>query len=504
MLTRWWIRVALGALSGAVLATAFPPLGWWPSAVIAVLIMTFGAYRARFWQGLLVGGVAGFVFFLLLMPWLTVIGSEAWVGLSMYCAAWIALVGVGTSVVTRLRWWPLLVPCVWVLEEALRDRIPWGGFPWGRLAFSQADAPYAWVSRIGGLPLLTFWVAALGTFLLAAMIKFRHNRRASALAILAIIVLVVIGRSLALYSPQPQGSAVIAVVQGGTPQMGMGAMDVRRQVLDNHVAQTMRLAADVADGTTQQPQLVVWPENSSDLDPFTNASVAAEIQKAADAVKAPILVGAVAHVPGQPQSLWNLGVMWNPDTGPSQRYAKTHLVPFGEFIPMRDLIGSWFADFQRISRDFIPGTKPGVVDAGGVLIGDIICFEVAYDDIPHDVLNAGAQLLVVQTNNATYGNTSQPDQQLAIERLRAIESAGSVVVAATTGISALIDSHGVPFQRLNSGQTGYLVSELPLVETRTASTILGSWPEVLLCLIAVIALTWASITCLRRRRDLGT
>jgi len=500
MLSRWWVRLFMGAVSGALLASAFPPLGWWPLTIPAISLLTYACWQAKLWQGLVAGGASGFVLFMLLMPWLRVIGAEAWVGLSLYCAAWLALVGMGTSVMTRLRWWPALVPAVWVLEEALRDRIPWGGFPWGRLAYSQADAPYAWISRLGGMPLLTYWVAALGTSLLAVIVFARRDRRACRMSILGIIVLLVVGRALAVYAPAPQGTAFIAVVQGGTPQMGMGAMDVRRQVLNNHVSQTLRLAADVASGKAQQPQLVIWPENASDIDPFTNPEAAAEIQKAADAVNAPILVGAVANVPGQPQSLWNLGVVWNPQTGPADRYAKTHLVPFGEFIPMRDVIGSWFADFQRISRDFVPGTKPGIMEAGGIRIGNIICFEVAYDDIPRDVLNAGAQLLVVQTNNATYGDTSQPDQQLQIERLRAIESSGSLAVAATTGVSAIIDSSGIPAQRINSGDTGYLVGEVNLQGSRTLSTIVGAWPEALLSLLGVITLTWAVIAGPSRRR----
>lgn len=499
MLKPWWINAIVSAASGALLAVAFPPWGLWPAAPLAICLFTLTCYRVRVRLGLLNGALSGFVFFALLMPWLRVIGAEAWIGLSLYCAAWIALVGMGTALVTQTRWWPIVVPSLWVLQEALRDRIPWGGFPWGRLAYSQADAPYVWISRIGGMPLLTFWVAALGTLVLVVVLAVRADARRAFRGVAVVIVLLGLGRGLALYEPASDGTAVIAVVQGGTPQMGMGAMDVRRQVLDNHVAQTLVLARDVAGGVVQQPDAVIWPENSSDIDPFTDASAAAEIQRAADAVKAPILVGAVAVVPGQPKSLWNLGIVWNPQTGPSARYAKTHLVPFGEFIPMRELIGSWFADFQRISRDFVPGTKPGLLPLGDLLIGDIICFEVAYDDIPRDVLNAGAQLLVVQTNNATYGDTSQPDQQLAIERLRAVESSGSLAVAATTGVTALIVSSGEQTARIDSGDTGYLVGEMPLMGARTMSTVVGAWPEALLGLLAFGGLSWCAALAMRRQ-----
>jgi len=504
MLRSWWARAALGLVAGLVLAMAFPPLGWWPMAIIGVALLTLATFRARAWPALLAGGLGGSVFFLLLMPWLRVIGPEAWIGLSLYCGAWIALVGLGTAYLTRVRWWPVLVPCLWVLEESLRDRLPWGGFPWGRLAYSQADAPFAPISRLGGMPLLTFTVAALATSVVVIVLSARDRRLHAVIALAAMVVLVLLGVTSIHDAPAAQGSAVVAVVQGGTPQMGMGAMDVRRQVLDNHVAQTDRLAADVRAGKVPQPQVVIWPENASDIDPFEDPTAAREIQGAADAVGAPILVGAVANVPGQPQSLWNLGIVWKPTTGPSQRYAKTHLVPFGEYIPMRGLIGTWFADFARIPRDFVPGTTSGVLLAGGIRLGDIICFEVAYDDIPRDVLNAGAQLLVVQTNNATYGDTSQPQQQLAIERLRALESAGSLAVAATTGVSGFVDAGGEVTQQLDSGATGYLVSDLPLIGGRTVATVAGPWPEYVLSACALLALFGSLAAALRRRHAART
>ncbi len=201
MLSRWWARALMGAVSGLLLAVAFPPLGWWPTAVLAVALLTVACLRARIWQGVIAGGLSGLVFFALLMPWLRVIGDEAWIGLSVYCAAWIALVGAGTAALTRLRWWPLLVPCLWVLEESLRDRIPWGGFPWGRLAYSQADAPYSWISRLGGMPLLTLWVAALGVLIVLAALHVRRDRRRAWVDVLLIAVLLISGRSLSLYSP---------------------------------------------------------------------------------------------------------------------------------------------------------------------------------------------------------------------------------------------------------------------------------------------------------------
>ncbi len=233
-------------------------------------------------------------------------------------------------------------------------------------------------------------------------------------------------------------SATIALVQGGTPQVGMGAMDVRRAVLDNHVAQTLALGQAIDDGTVEQPAFVLWPENASDIDPFADAQAADAITAAARAVGAPILVGAVTSVPDNPAGVWNVGIVWDPVSGPTQMYIKTHPVPFGEYIPFRDLIAPVIGRFDRIPRDFIAGTEPGNLDIGGVAVGNVICFEIAYREVVDAVVDAGARVITVQTNNATYGGTSQPAQQLGIERIRAVEFGRSVLVAATSGITAVI------------------------------------------------------------------
>ena len=226
---------------------------------------------------------------------------------------------------------------------------------------------------------------------------------------------------------------------------------------------------------------------------MSDADAAREISQAAQAINAPILVGAVVDVPEQPMSMWNMAIIWNPVSGPGDRYAKRHLVPFGEFIPLRSLIGSLAGRLDQVARDFIPGQTPGLLVIGNVRVGDIICYEVIADDVVRDVIVAGAQVITVQTNNATYGGTVQPDQQLLIERLRSMEFARSSVVAATTGISAAIDQHGRVVASLGQGSAGVLDQDVALAAGLTPAARFGGLIEQVLCLIALLSIGVACV-----------
>jgi apolipoprotein N-acyltransferase len=235
----------------------------------------------------------------------------------------------------------------------------------------------------------------------------------------------------------------VAVVQGNVPRAGLEFNAQRRAVLDDHVQETLQLAAQVRAGDAAQPDLVIWPENSSDIDPYENADAAQQIDRAAQAIRAPILVGAVVDGPGR--FLSNTGIVWDPVTGPGQTYVKRHPVPFAEYIPYRSFFRHFSDKVDLVLRDFRAGNHPGLLRIDGARVGDVICFEVAYDGLVSDV--AGAGMLVVQTNNATFGFTDESEQQLAISRLRAVEHGRSVVIAATSGISAVIAPDGSVMRR---------------------------------------------------------
>lgn len=492
-------------LGGLLLYGAFPPLGWGLLAVPGVALITAALWGARLRRGVGLGLVSGWAFFGPLLAWMHIIGVDAWLALSLLYAAWIALVGVGITLVTRLPGAPVWVAAVWVLGEALRGRIPLGGFPWGNLSFAEPGTALGSWAAWGGAPFLTFLVALAGAALVE-VVRAAGARRRRALTSWSVVVLAIVAVPMLL----PLGalgdevggppSARIAIVQGGTPQTGMGAMDVRRAVLDNHVRVTMDLAKAVADGQARQPEFVLWPENSSDLDPFADAEAAAAITAAARAVGAPILVGAVTSVPGNPAGVWNVGIVWDPESGPTDMYVKTHPVPFGEYIPFRAQLASLIGRFDRIPRDFIPGDQPGNLDIGGVAVGNVICFEIAYAEVVDAVVDGGARVITVQTNNATYGGTAQPDQQLGIERIRAIETGRSVLVAATSGVSAQIAADGSLTQVLEQGQTGWIDADVALRGALTPASRIGHVVEFLLCLLAVIGIAFGARAMYRERR----
>jgi apolipoprotein N-acyltransferase len=491
-------RLGGAVLSGAAVALAFPPYDLWPLAPIGVagLFLLCRGLTGR--RGALVGLVHGLATFLPLLSWLTVIGPDAWFLVAGLEAAFLALTGALLPGVLRLPVWPLWAACLWVAQEAARDRLPFGGFPWGRLAFAETASPFTAAAALGGAPLVTFATAGCAALLAAAVVALRRRAVRSAAAALAAALAVPV-LALALPTGAGEGREVtVALVQGGVPGEGMDFLGEREQVLRNHVDATHRLAEDVRAGRVAAPDLVVWPENASDIDPFTNPSARRLIDGAVRDVGVPVLVGTLVDGPG-PDHVRNSGVVWDPRTGPGERYVKRHPVPFGEYIPFRAQLSGWIERLDQIPRDFYAGNRPGNLDVGPAAVGDVICFEVAYDGLVRDVVTGGADVLVVQTNNATYNGTGQPQQQMAMSRLRAVEHGRTVLVAATSGISAVVAPDGEVLAQAPERAVRTLVTTVALHDGRTVATRVGAGPEWLLAALGVAA-AGAAVVLGRRRR----
>ena len=438
------VRLAVAAVSGWVLSYAFAPHDvWWllPGAVALITLCCTGTTTGR---AALVGLVAGLGFFGSLLSWMTVLGVDAWFGLTLLQAVFWAALGAGLAVVAALPGWPLWAAGVWVAVEAARSVIPWGGFPWGRLAYALIDTPFAGYVHLGGAPGLSAVAAAVGTLVAGVVLAIvRRDVVRAGLAAGIVVGAVVAGAVLSavVSPPPPAGSAVAAVVQGNVPRLGLDFQGQREAVLTNHIEATQMLADDVSAGLVPQPDFVVWPENSSDIDPFADESVERRIDGAVASVDAPTLVGALVSTPDGRQ-VENTAIVWDPVTGAGERYTKRHPVPFGEYVPGRELIADLVGRLDRVPRDMRAGTEPGVLTLGPATVGVVICFEIAYDAEVRDTVTEGGQVIVVQTNNATYGRTGQPEQQFAISRLRALEHGRDVLIAATSGISAIIRADG--------------------------------------------------------------
>ncbi|GAA2162249.1 apolipoprotein N-acyltransferase [Pedococcus bigeumensis] len=490
-------RLVVATASGFLTAQAFPEHDVWWLAPVGVGLLSAAVLGTRWRLALLLGLAHGLGFFLPTLSWSGVyVGNLPWIALSTLEALYLAVMCAVTAAVqrpllaTRLR--PLAhaaVPLAWVLQEWARSTTPFGGFPWARLAFSQADSPLAPLARFAGAPGLTFAVAALGVLLHLAGRELTHRvgrpRRADPAAYrplgaaLVVLALAPLGLAVATTPPTDGRAVSVLFVQGNVPKPGLDFNAERRKVLDNHVQGTL---GAVSTGHPA-PTLVVWPENSSDIDPLLNADAAADIQLALETVKAPILLGAVLNGPAPYIS--NASLFYVPGGAEPQRYVKQHPVPFAEYIPYRSFFRNFSDKVDLVTRDFTHGDQPGgfevpVAGERPYWIIPTICFEVAYDGLMRDSTlqhGRGDSILAVQTNNATFGYTAESEQQFAISRLRAIEHGRSVVHVSTVGVSGFINPDGT-YVAKTSLFTPAARYGSPVVRTEvTPSDRLGPLPE---------------------------
>ncbi|MEF3114085.1 apolipoprotein N-acyltransferase [Streptomyces chrestomyceticus] len=501
-------RTVLAVLSGLALALAFPPYDLWPLSLVGVAALGLLTRGRTARQGAWTGLAFGLPFFFVLLKWLHVVGWDAVFGLALVQALYTVLLGAGLAVTSRLKYAPVWAACLWVTEEWVRDRVPFGGFPWGRLAFANTGSPFTPLAALGGAPLVTFAVALSGALLAAAAAVLWRLRRGSGRSVRAALPAVeAVGLAAAvtvsgLFVPvhtDADDHVDIAVVQGNVQRPGMDFLGRPMQILDNHATATEQLAADVKAGKAKKPDLVIWPENASDLDPFRYPQAYDRIDEAVKAIGVPVLVGALVDHPDKRGYVFNQGIVWDPKKGPGASYTKQHPVPFGEYVPFREQLSKIITRFQRVPRDFYPGDRTGVLDIGSARLGDVICFEVAYDEIVHDTVDAGARALVVQTNNATYGRTGQPEQQLAMSKLRAVEHGRAVVTAATSGISAVVAPDGTVTHKIPEFTRGVLRASLPLRDEKTVADRVGALPEWALAIVGLLSCVAATVIGRRGR-----
>ncbi|MFK4071993.1 apolipoprotein N-acyltransferase [Streptomyces sp. NPDC029674] len=501
------VPAAVAALSGVLLYVSFPPRTLWWLALPA-----FGALgwclRGRTWKaGLGLGYLFGLGFLLPLLVWTGVeVGPGPWLALAAVEAVFVALVGAGIAAVSRLPGYPLWAAALWIAGEAARARVPFNGFPWGKIAFGQADGAFLPLAALGGTPVLGFAVVLCGFGLheiVRQVIDVRETRvvRRGAAAVAVLSVLVPVAGAFAarpLVSDEAEdGTATVAAIQGNVPRAGLDFNAQRRAVLDHHVRETKRLAAEVKAGKVKRPDLVLWPENSSDIDPFTNPDARLAIEGAVKAIGAPVSVGGVVEKDGK---LYNEQILWDPEKGPTDTYDKRQIQPFGEYIPLRSLISTFSSDVDMVRQDFSRGTEPGVFTMAGAEVGIATCYEAAFDWAVRDTVTHGAQLISVPSNNATFDRSEMTYQQLAMSRIRAVEHSRTVTVPVTSGVSAVIMPDGDVRAKTTWYTADSLVEEVPLRSSKTPATRLGVLPEGILVLIAAGGLGWAVTSAARARR----
>ena len=462
---------------------------------VAVLLLALRRDSARW--GFVVGLLYGLAFFLPHVWWANeAVGQPiGWVALSVSQAVYMGVFGAAWAWVRRGAWvgrhaWLQVVgvAVLWVGVEQVRGRWPFGGFPWGTLAFSQTEAPLLRLAPVGGETLVSAVVVALAALLAMALTSLRRLRmvRAGAALVVAAAVLF-LPMMVPLDTRAESGILWVGAVQGNVPQQGAEAMSQARAVAANHAAGTEALLGQVAP---EELDLVLWPESASDIDPRTDSGVAADVDAAARAAGAPILLGTQRF---HPEGRFNDYILWEPGVGPSAEagYTKQRPVPFGEYVPYRDFFRRLTPAVDLVTTDMVAGDGTAVVQVPiarlrrVVPVTTAICFEVAYDDLIREGVLAGGELIVIPTNNASFGLTQESTQQLAMSRFRAAEHERAVVQISTVGVSALIRPDGVVLEQTGLFTAEQMIGELPLRTSITLADRLGEWPALVVGVLAV-------------------
>jgi apolipoprotein N-acyltransferase len=448
--------VLLSALSGLLLSAAFEPLALWWIAPIALAIEMFALTRSE--RKYLSVQTFALTFNLVLLHWTSIyVGSLPWIilaiGLSIFYLPLVAVKRLGIS----------FFPLIFIILEEIRNRFPFQGFGWARIAYSQADAPYAKIAAYGGAVALSAITALIALFLFGLTQK--------RLRILILLPLLLIFQPMHVNTNQ---SINALLIQGNVPELGLDFNSRATEVFYNHVKETKKALQD-----NRKVDFILWPENSVDVDPFRNP----EVFDTLNSYKQPLIVGAIV---GKGEEVLNTSILWTKDA--QIVYVKQHLTPFGEYIPLRSLAGK-ISPLVNDVRDFSPGNESVVFKIGAAKIAPVICYELLDDQILQQAAKS-SNLLTVQTNSATFGDSAESSQQLQITRIRAIEHSRNVLSVSTTGYSAIIDYNGKVLQKSNMGTAQHLYATVGLITSTSPRDRYGDWA-------LVITLIWLLLVARR-------
>jgi len=387
--------------------------------------------------------IFAFSFNAVLLHWTsTFVGSTPWIILSFG----LSLLYLPLSLVGR--WGIAAYPLLFVALEEVRNRFPFGGFGWARVAYSQADAPYAAIASRGGAISLSAM-----TVLIAAFILFVLNKKINLVLLIPLFALL-IPNNITAFS---QASALM--IQGNVPELGLEFNARAKEVFNNHVNETNKALAQ-----DKKVDFIVWPENAVDVDPYTNEDVYGKLE----AFEKPLIIGAIV---GKGEKILNTSILWGDRT--QEIYVKQHLTPYGEYIPLRS-IAKKISPLVNQVKDFSPGNEQKIFTIGQAKIAPVICFELIDDEILSEAAKK-SNLLVVQTNSATFGESAESAQQLSMTRVRAIEHSRNVVSVSTTGISAVIDFNGKVLKQTSMGTAEHVFADVGLIDHISPRDRYGDW-----------------------------
>jgi apolipoprotein N-acyltransferase len=432
-------------LSAFLVSAAFEPIGLWFLALFGYALFFGTLIKSK--RPILFSFIFGAILNAIVLHWTSkYVGAFPWLLLTLLQACFYIPVGWIYRKTGSLPW----VIFAFLLFEEVRARFPFGGFAWTRIAFSQVESPLLSLVSYGGVLLLSF-----ATLLLAlALTKLRFK------PIFAVIISMTIV-SLLPNNPQPKDEVSLIGIQGNTPSVGLEFNSRAKAVFFLHRDTTRELVKGSYDA-------IIWPENSIDIDPRDYPEVLSDIKSIVRDLETPLIAGVVLTEEGAPA---NASIMYGKSGEVQTTYIKQYLTPFGEYMPLRKL-AEFVSPFAKSVNDFAPGDQFVEHVINGEKFSPIICYEIINDGLVREsAKRSGA--FIVQTNSATFANTPQSAQQLAITRIRAIEHSREILSVSTVGISAFIDNNGVVKSQTEENVSTSISGDLGISENQTLSGKLG-------------------------------
>jgi apolipoprotein N-acyltransferase len=486
-----WTRGVAAAGAGAVPALAFPaPSLWWLAYVALVPWMLLARSAASARRAALDGWLGGAGFMLAVHHWLIPNLHVFIVVLALILGAlwapwgWLVrrLLGAGAGT-GRTAAAAVLLPSGWLMVELVRSWQYLGG-PWGLLGASQWQvAPALRLSSIGGVWLVSFLVVLVNTCVAAVLALPALRRPAVATLALAGVATAAVW----VWAPRPQaaGAVRIAVVQPGV----VATANAR---LEREVQLTRQLVGS-------HPSLVIWGESSVGMDLSARPDVAGRLAALSREVGADLLVN-VDAAKADGSGISKTSALIGPHGGLGPTYDKMRLVPFGEYVPLRSVLGWATSVGKAATEDRRPGTRQVVMDTGTLRIGPLVCFESAFPDMSRHLAGDGAQVLVAQSSTSTFQHSWAPAQHASLAALRAAETWRPMVHATLTGVSAVYGPDGRPAgSRIGTGSSTSAVFDVPLATGVSPYVRFGDWVPQLALLLILAAGAYEARRTLRRR-----
>lgn len=490
-------RLPVGILGGLLSSLAMPRENIWPLIFVSVALIVISLRGLKFFPASLVGFASGVAFYMSQIEWISLyLGPIPWIALSvMEALIFAAGAGVIAVVWAWLAKFPsrvysstlisLAISTVWTAREWVSINLPYGGFPWSRVAQALSDSFLSSLAYFVGVSGLTFVSVFITVSLLQAIETGWKNLRLHVLHLTSTGALLILAALFVVPAGAESGDVTVAAIQGNA-NAGLFANAERGTFLRNHLEATALIDSDPLK---ESIDFIVWPENASDLNPQSNHLAKLQIEAIVEKYQVPLIFGAITE---SGEEVFNSSLYFVPGLGQIDQYDKKRPVPFAEYVPDRDFWYSLAPDLiGMVSRGYAFGTRDGIFEFEGKNLGVLICFEIAIDDIGRELVGSGAEIILSQTNNADFGRSDETFQQAALARLRAIETGRTVVNISTVGVSKIFLADGSIVDQLPIYVPGAMVQTLPLRTSITPAMAIGPAFDLIINLFALSLLVSA-------------